>query len=100
MELNSHVFAECLHTNFDVCAAAGGPTALELVEVKEGNFSPRVDNFSLIFHGPMSPFFPQGIYRLNHQKLGEIDIFLVPMGPNRAVMEYEAVFNRLLDGSK
>jgi hypothetical protein len=99
LELNSHVFAECLHTNFEVCAA-GGPVPLELAEVNQGNFSPRVENFSLIFRGPMSPFFPQGMYRLNHQKLGEIDIFLVPMGPNRAAMEYEAVFNRLLDGSK
>jgi len=99
LDLNSRICTEHLHTSFEV-DAAGGLVPIELVEVKEGNFSPRVENFSLLFRGPMSPFFPQGMYRLIHPKLGELGIFLVPMGPNGGGMEYEAVFNRLVDGGR
>jgi hypothetical protein len=35
----------------------------------------------------------QGIYRLTHPSLGEIDIFLVPIGPKDGAMRFEAVFN-------
>jgi len=66
-----------------------------LVEVNEGVNTDRVESFSLLFRGPISPFFPQAIYRLHHEKLGTMDLFLVPMGPDRDGMRYEAVFNRL-----
>lgn len=99
VELNSRICTDYLHSAFEVDAAAG-LVPIELVEVKEGKFSPRVENFSLLFRGPMSPFFPQGMYRLIHPKLGELSIFLVPIGPNSGGMEYEAVFNRVLDGGR
>ncbi len=73
---------------------------LELVGVTKVDYSPRLDNFSLIFRGPQSPFVPQGSYRVNHQKLGELTIFLVPIGVDGAGLQYEAVFNRIRDGVK
>jgi hypothetical protein len=68
--------------------------ALELVEVNEANYSPRLENFSLLFRGPLEPVFPQCIYRLSHATLGGIELFLVPLGPDGQGMRYEAVFNR------
>jgi hypothetical protein len=47
--------------------------------------------FSLIFHGPPEPWYPQGIMRLSHAELGEDDLFLVPLGPDELGMRYEAV---------
>ena len=44
--------------------------------------------FSLIFRGGPSPPFPQQIYRVEHEVLGAIEIFLVPI----ATDSYEAVF--------
>jgi hypothetical protein len=62
---------------------------VELVEVTEiprepGGKAP----FSLTFRGGPSPPLPQRIYRMEHEKLGELDIFLVPI----AVDQYQAIF--------
>ena len=99
-DLSSEQFAECLNSQFQIDAATNGSVPLELVGVTKVNYSPRLDNFSLIFRGPNSPLVPQGSYRLNHQKLGEMTIFLVPIGLDGAGMQYEAVFNRVRDGVK
>ena len=48
--------------------------------------------YSLLFCGPMQPIFPQGIYRITHAVLGELELFLVPIGPQVDGMGYEAVF--------
>ena len=62
---------------------------VELVEVTEiprepGGRAP----FSLVFQGGPSPPLPQRIYPVEHPELGAMDIFLVPIAPDR----YEAVF--------
>jgi hypothetical protein len=49
--------------------------------------------FSLIFHGPLQPLLSQGIHRLLHPELGEIAIFLVPVGPAGQAMQYQAIFS-------
>ena len=48
--------------------------------------------FSLLFCGSPRPVLPQRIYRISHANLGELDIFLVPIGPQADGMGYEAVF--------
>jgi hypothetical protein len=95
--LNSKSFSDCLHTHFSVQASAGQNFPLELAQVNEVNYSPRLENFSLIFLGPLAPVLPQCIYQLNHDSLGSLEIFLVPVGPEGQNMQYEAVFNRLRD---
>ena len=65
------------------------PFDAELVEVTEiarepGGRAP----FSLVFRGGPSPPLPQRIHRVEHEGLGTIEIFLVPIASDR----YEAVF--------
>ncbi len=49
--------------------------------------------FSLIFRSPGERrHAPQQIYTVRHPELGEIEIFLVPIGPDERGMRYEAVF--------
>ncbi len=48
--------------------------------------------FSLWFRGPKQPWVPQRIYTLEHARLGSLDIFLVPIGPDPGGMLYEAIF--------
>jgi len=36
---------------------------------------------------------PQGIYRLAHPQRGELDLFVVPVGPDGRGMCYEVTFN-------
>lgn len=56
--------------------------------------APRAQPFTLTFVGPAGTHFPQGTYRLSHPSLGDIDIFLVPVGPQAdGCHRYDAVFN-------
>lgn len=48
--------------------------------------------FSVVFRGPAEPILYQAIYHLRHAKMGEIELFLVPLGPDSKGMRYEAVF--------
>ena len=93
-KLNAKTFAECLHTKFRV-QHGDSTVALELAEVTERDISPRIEVFSLIFHGPVSPWLPQQILRLEHEKLGTISIFLTAVAGDEEGISYEAVFNRI-----
>jgi hypothetical protein len=59
---------------------------------------------SLIFNGPASPFLPQKTYNFVHETLGELDMFLVPIGELkenhegkivRTGFQYQSIFTRL-----
>lgn len=82
----------------------GGQPALELTLVqvedltlKDALRDPelRAQPFSLIFHGPVQPIAIQAIQSLRHVTLPPLEIFLVPLGPDRKnqVMRYQAIFN-------
>ena len=82
-------FLPLLHERFRVDPGDASPFEVELVEVNEiarepGGRAP----FSLEFQGGPSPPLPQRIYRVEHEELGALEIFLVPIAPDR----YEAVF--------
>jgi hypothetical protein len=69
------------------------PFEVELIEVSAGEaHGPTRQQFSLVFRGgPPSPL-PQQILRVEHDRLGALDIFLVPLGPDEHGQRYEAVF--------
>jgi hypothetical protein len=50
------------------------------------------EQFSLHFRGPATPTLAQRIYRLEHPRLGALEIFLVPIRRDATGMIYEAVF--------
>jgi hypothetical protein len=50
------------------------------------------EQFSLHFRGPATPLLPQSIYRLQHQDIGVLDLFLVPISRDATGTTYEAVF--------
>jgi hypothetical protein len=82
-------FAALRGDRFRIAPNDASPFEAELVEVTEiprepGGRAP----FSLVFQGGPSPPLPQRIYRLEHDELGAIEIFLVPIARDR----YEAVF--------
>jgi len=68
---------------------------VELLSVTDLGSSPRQMQFSLIFVGP-GPV-AQGTYRLGHDALGALDLFLVPIGKDESGVRYEAVFNRVFE---
>jgi len=75
-------------------AGAAEPIELELVEVTGGHGPRRGGRpFSLVFRGPRSPSLPQAQYRLEHEAMGALEIFLVPIALDPRGLCYEAVFN-------
>jgi hypothetical protein len=53
----------------------------------------REEPFSLLFRGPRDTPLDQRIHRLEHERLGTLEIFLVPVRPDDRGPLYEAVFN-------
>ena len=94
-DLTPAAFEEHLGTPFRIHFGGEAPLAVVLYEVKllEAHPGPRSQPFSLYFRGPYPPVLPQQIYRLEHDRMGTLEIFLVPIGPDAQGMRYEAVFN-------
>ncbi len=53
----------------------------------------RTEPFSLVFDGPSESALDQGTFTLRHSRLGEHDIFLVPVAESNGTREYQAIFN-------
>ena len=95
---NYEALAEQLNTKFSLSDAAQ-PFDLELVEVTKPTVMASQTFFSLFFLGSGDFMLPQGTYRMSHEQLGEMVIFLVPTARETDGFKYEAVFN-LLNGGK
>ncbi|HET7270466.1 MAG TPA: hypothetical protein VFI90_05205, partial [Rubrobacter sp.] len=48
--------------------------------------------FSIIFRGPGDVLLPQRIHKMQHDKIGSFELFLVPIGPDEKGLRYEAIF--------
>jgi hypothetical protein len=88
------------------CLELDGVGRVELIlsEVTDLGPRPGVGNpgrdrtFSLIFRGGLlgpekNLYLAQRTYKLEQEDLGSLEIFLVPIGPDKAGMRYEAIFN-------
>ena len=95
-QLNPTMFAEYVNTPFDVLDDPSRAFSLTLTNVVEHVKTERQEVFSLFFHGPPTPFMSQGIHKLNHSHLGELELFLVPVGRDKDGFQYEAAFNNLI----
>ncbi len=86
--------AECLNDTFTI-THEGMDHEVRLIEAQKfgsGAEGGRA-SFSLLFRGPEGMELPQGVYKVAHDDLGDGEIFLVPLGPGKEGMLYEAVFN-------
>lgn len=88
-------FEALVGTSFRIHYDSESPLEAVLYEVKrhEQHPGPRSEPFSALFRGALRPILPQGIYRVEHETMGTLEIFLVPIGPEAQGMRYEAVFN-------
>jgi hypothetical protein len=97
--LTSKHFEPFISTLFKVNSGSGRDSGLTLVEVRElgrkanGNRGFSGESYSLLFQGPTGRKLGQGRYRVHHDALGDLDLFVVPVG--RAAGQYEAIVNRI-----
>lgn len=92
--LNLETFSPLEGTRFGLQSEDHGPVNLVLesaAALSVGGQSPRAP-FSLLFRGPSGIELHQRIYRLSHETLGDVELFLVPMQPDDQGSLFEAVF--------
>lgn len=101
MDYSADSFSRNVNTKFAVKVESGEPVEIELVEVavrpSNSNEQGQMERFSAFFRGPESAFLPQQTYEFEHPDMGEMAIFLVPLGLDNKGYRYEAIFNRFLD---
>jgi hypothetical protein len=99
-ELTCSVFSECVGNKFRIHPVSGQSLEVELVEAlplpahaPRGGPPRKREPFSLVFRGPRERLLPQRIYKIEHEKLGVLELFLVPIGPDQEGQRFQAVFN-------
>jgi hypothetical protein len=93
--LTSEMFAARIGDRFRLRLEADRTIELELFDATVLGARPlsgRRAPFSILFRGPLSPVLPQRIYRLEHDAMEALDLFLVPLGAREGGMVYEAIF--------
>ena len=83
-----------LEQTFQATLPSGETLTLQLIEVSGLGEKPGAQRepFSLLFRGPSQPLLEQSIAELEHESLGRLALFLVPLGPDDRGMRYEAIF--------
>jgi hypothetical protein len=73
--------------------AADPAIELRLIEiVRKGKGERMGGSFSLLWQSNSDAILPQGSYVLNHAELGELELFIVPVGQASEGVHYEAIF--------
>jgi hypothetical protein len=88
-------FAACLNQDFEI-VFPDGTLPVKLIEAKQWgpDQPPNIRQpFTLTFRVDRNLRFPQGIYKMRHAKLGEMEIFLVQIAADQSSSTLEAVFN-------
>jgi hypothetical protein len=91
-------FTAYVQQRFHIYAQSGTPLEAELVAVKQISAKPGAGTakrkpFSIVFRCSDKPPLAQGIYKVENEKMGTLDIFIIPIGPDDEGFCYEAVFN-------
>ncbi len=92
---NKDSFEASKNDVFDITFDDKNTLACRIEEINTSN-APMVDDsspqFSVIFSKPSPEIYEQGVYLVSHPKLGEFDIFLVPVFGDDEGVHYEAIF--------
>ena len=95
--LTEQEFSQHVNTIFRVNLETPQPIDLKLVEVKgyakKAEEASGMERFSLVFTGPPDVMLQQYLFPLQHDVMGEMEIFLVPIAKTDEGFRYEAVFN-------
>ena len=87
-------FAACLDQEFEI-VFSDGVLPVKLSGARPLGARPESirEPFSLTFVAGRPLRLPQGIYKMRHPQLGEMEIFLVQIAADQTSSTFEAVFN-------
>lgn len=89
-------FTEHLNTKFRAEISAEQSVEMELTEVTELRETAHQTTFVLIFTAPGDTPPDQRLYAIQHDALGALDLFLVPVTLDKRGLRFEAVFNNVI----
>ena len=100
MEITKSLFEGRIGELFHLYDVIEHPISLTLTEVstpderivQQARGMDIREPFSLLFSGPLEPFLQQHMYTLQHDELGMVEMFLVPVNQVENNYFYEAVF--------
>ena len=95
MQFDRDTFAKELGSAFVVKTAEGSSVKVELIEVSDVKERPHQVSFSMLFRVPENYAVDQGLYDIEHENLGAMQLFLVPIVPPADGKVLEAVINQL-----
>lgn len=100
IELSHHTFVDRIGEPFTLSSDEFSAVCLRLIEAIDLRHPDRKvpqhirqDPFQLTFQGPREPELPQGPYTLCHETLGEIQLFVIPGGPDGEHQLYHVTVN-------
>ena len=96
LSITHNHFEACRDATFQLRTGDGGVVDLKLTSVDVRDPAPPDggrQGFSLVFEGPAEPLLPQQTYQVANAEIGELEIFLVPIGQDAESTRYEAVFS-------
>lgn len=89
-------FEACLHEHFQIHLddedAAATAVLVDVATLPDHSGSGKRP-FSIVLRTEEIVILPQRIYPISHDRLGQMALFLVPIGPDSSGMRYEAIFN-------
>jgi len=90
-------FERHLNTTFALHYSETDSFDARLIRVETIGHKPEDTNqrwaYSLVFHiSDKERYLVQQIYQVTHPGMGNLDLFLVPLGPDETGMRYEAIF--------
>lgn len=92
-QLRLEDFSGRVGEKFRLTTTAGDTVEIELLDAAGSNAPPlQRQPFSLVFRLPAEVPPIQAIYHLEHDEMGAMDLFLVPLGPGKEGLQWEAVF--------
>jgi|SRR5262245_3461629 len=89
-------FSAELNSRFRASTDNGPEIDLLLVRSESLISNSVQESFSLLFLAPVESQPIQNIYRLTNERLGDMDLLLVPVKKDESGLYYEAVFNHLV----
>ena len=97
-KLTSADFSPHVNDKFRIHIEGSDSLEAELLEVTENKGSGKAEEdhrtpFSIVFQCSHDQPLPQAIYKMEHEKMGAIELFIVPIGQDEKGVRYEAVFN-------
>ena len=96
-EFTRDEYAECVGTDFIFSFSPEYKVTMKLTEVTPELEKFRQRTYVLTFMAPEDTPIVQGMAPFENEKLGQTEIFIVPVGKDNRGVLFESVFNKLLD---